>query len=124
MLNRSYISAHQNHPHHLFDKDLNLLRGAFKNFDKSQDITPLLKNLSDSTKLSIYLLLHKVDEISVTDICLILDLSQSSVSHALSDLKKLDLVKCNRCGQLKCYSLKKQSRRRTSFLSIFKKFLI
>ena len=121
MLNRSYITGHEGHLHHISDKDVESLKKAFKGVGKNQDTIQILKTLSDPTKLSIYLLLHKVDEIPVTDMGLILDLSQSSVSHALSDLKKLNLVECSRCGQLMCYSLKKQPKKRTSLLSIFEK---
>lgn len=124
MLNRSYNTGHEGHPHYVTDKDIDSLKKTLKDVGKNQDFILILKNLSDPTKLSIYLLLHKIDEIPVTDIGLILNLSQSAVSHALSDLKKLDLVECNRCGQLMCYSLKKQPRKRTSLLSIFEKFFI
>ena len=120
MFKRSYINGHEGHPHHIDDKKVLLLKNAFKDANKHQDIILVLKNLSDPTKLSIYILLQKVDEIPVTDICHILDLNPSAASHALSDLKKLDLVQCSRCGQLMCYSLKKQPKRRMSILSIFK----
>ena len=122
MLNRSYVSGHEGHLHHISDQDVKSLKKAFKDVGKNQGTIQILKTLSDPTKLSIYLLLHRVDEIPVTDIGLILDLSQSAVSHALSDLKKLSLVESNRCGQLICYSLKKQTKKRTSLLSIFEKF--
>lgn len=124
MLNRSYITGHKGHPHHITDKDIESLKKAFKGVGKKKDTIQILKTLSDPTKLSIYLLLGRVDEIPVTDIGLILDLSQSAVSHALSDLKKLDLVECSRCGQLMCYSLKKQPKNRASLLSGFEKILI
>jgi len=122
MHNRSYIDGHKGHPHYISDKSLKSLKKAFGGKNKQDDITLILKNLSDPTKLNIYLLLHKVDEIPVTDICHILDLSQSTVSHALSDLKKLDLVDCSRCGQLMCYSLKKQPAKRKNLLSVIEKF--
>jgi len=121
MLKRSYISGHESHSHYNTDKDIRILKKKLQNANKDQDKITVLKNLSDSTKLSIYLLLNKIDEIPVIDICYILDLSQSAVSHALSDLKKLDIVECNRCGKLICYSLKRQPKKRTTFLSIFKK---
>lgn len=124
MLNRSYITGHAGHPHYIAGQDIDLLKKTFKDVGKNQDTIQILKTLSDSTKLSIYLLLLKVAEIPVTDIGLILSLSQSTVSHALSDLKKLDLVECSRCGQLICYSLKKQSQKRTSLLSIFENFYL
>ena len=121
MRNRSHIHGHQGHPHYLSDKTIQSLQNTFGDLNQHKDIVLILKNLSDPTKLSIYLLLHKVEEIPVTDICHILDLNPSTVSHALSDLKKLDLVEYSRCGQLMCYSLKKQPKKRASLLSIFKK---
>lgn len=124
MLNHSYITGHEGHLHNITDKDVKSLKKTFKYVGKNQDTIQILKTLSDPTKLSIYLLLHKVEEIPVTNISLVLDLSQSAVSHALSDLKKLDLVECSRCGQLICYSLKKQSRKRKSLLSFFEKLFV
>ena len=122
MHNRSYIRGHEDHPHYISDKTIDYLKNSFQDLERREDAILVLRALSDPTKLNIYLLLHKVDEIPVTDICHVLDLSQSAVSHALSDLKKLDLVESNRCGQLICYSLKKQPKKRNSLLSIFEKF--
>jgi|GEM_PF-3220356 len=124
MINRSYIDGHESHPHYISDKDIQLLQRSFKDIGKNEDVLQILKNLSDPTKLSIYILLHKVEEIPVTDICHVLKLSPSAASHALSDLKKLDLVECSRCGQLMCYSLKKQTKKRMLLLSIFEKSFI
>lgn len=105
MFNRSYIHGHIKHPHYITDaKVLSLQRNV--NLSKTEEqLIRVIRNLSDPTKLKIYLLLHKVKEISVTDLTLILGLTQSAVSHALSDLKNLGLVKARRCGQLICYSL-------------------
>lgn len=105
MLNRSYILGHKNHSHYLSEaKFLSLQKGAIFSNEEDEQIR-IIKNLSDPTKLKIYLLLHKVEEISVTDLSLILNISQSAISHALSDFKNLGLVKLKRCGQLICYSL-------------------
>lgn len=123
MINRSYITAHEGHPHYIADDYIELLKKTFKDANKHRDIILVLKNLSDPTKLSIYLLLQKVDEIPVTDICHILDLSPSTASHALSDLRKIDLVECNRCGQLMCYSLSSQPKKRKSILSFLEKLI-
>jgi len=122
MHNRSYIKGHEDHPHYISDKTLLFLRDTFADANKHQDIVLILKTLSDPTRLNIYLILHKVDEIPVTDICQVLDLNQSTVSHALSDLKKLGLVESSRCGQLICYSLKKQPKKRSRWLAFFEKF--
>ena|SRR3989344_9132569 len=122
MLNRSYISGHESHDHYNSDKDIDLLKKSSGDINKHQDFFLVFKNLTDPTKLSIFLLLNKVREIPVKDICRILNLKQSAVSHALSDLKKLDIIECSRCGKLICYSLKKQLKKRAMFLLIFKKF--
>jgi DNA-binding transcriptional ArsR family regulator len=124
MHKRSYIKDHEEHPHYVSDNSLKLLQRNFGDISKHDDILTILKNLSDPTKLSIYLLLHKVDEIPVTDIVHVLGVSQSAVSHALSDLKKLDLVECARCGQLMCYRLKKQPKTRAPILLMFDKFFL
>lgn len=107
MFNRSYINGHKNHPHYLTNTQL-------VSFKKRNDLSPdiqtirIIKNLSDPTKLKIYLLLSKVREISVTDLTAILGMSQSTVSHALADLKNLELIDCHRCGKLICYFIKNQ----------------
>jgi len=124
MHNRSYINGHEGHPHYISDKTLKELKKKFDNSGKREDILLILKTLSDPTRLNIYLLLHKVDEIPVTDICHVLELNQSTASHALSDLKKLRLVESSRCGQLICYSLKKQPQKRNNWLAFFEKFFM
>lgn len=96
---------HVGHPHYLTDSQLLSLK---KNADLSHEEKKslrMMKYLSDPTKLNIYALLHKVEELPVTDISLVLGVSQSAVSHALSDLKDVGLVEAHRCGQLICYAL-------------------
>lgn len=121
MITRSYIEGHEGHPHYLSDaKLLSLQRNV--SFSAAEDeLVIIIRNLSDPTKLKIYLLLHKVEEIAVTDLTHILNVSQSAISHALSDLKKLGLVECHRCGQLICYSLY-NGRKRNKFLHFFNRF--
>ena len=120
MNKRTYILGHEGHPHFFSDKTVGGLSKKYKKEPaKQQDLLLLLKNLSDPTKLKIYLLLSEVKEMAVTDIVNILGSSQSAISHALSDLKKLNLVECHRCGQLICYSLTKQQAKRKSLLTNF-----
>lgn len=107
MLNRSYTQGHEGHPHYLSDSKLLLLQKDVSFSTEEDELVRIMRNLSDPTKLKIYLLLHKVEEIAVTDLAHILNVSQSAISHDLSDLKNLDLVESHRCGQLICYSLKK-----------------
>ncbi|MBI2018584.1 winged helix-turn-helix transcriptional regulator [Candidatus Daviesbacteria bacterium] len=122
MLNRSYIKGHKVHPHYLTDSKILSLQKSINFSLEEEKLVRVIRHLSDTTKLKIYLLLHKVEEISVTDLTQVLGLSQSAVSHALSDLKNLGLVESYRCGQLICYSLKLGTRKRKllSFLERFK----
>jgi len=121
MFNRSYIQGHEEHPHFISDSKLSLLQKNITFSLEDEKLVRIIRNLSDPTKLKIYLLLHKVEEISVTDLTQILELSQSAVSHALSDLKNLGLVESHRCGQLICYSLS-TGKKKSKFLSFFGRF--
>lgn len=120
---RSYIDGHQEHPHYISDNEFKKLKKSLKKTDKNNELIKILRNLSDPTKLYIYFLLHKVNEIPVTDISGILGVRQSTISHALADLKNLGLVDCGRCGQLICYRLKRQSKYR-NMLSRFEKIFV
>ncbi len=95
-----------------------LLQERLKLSNEEEELLRIIRNLSDPTKLKIYLLLTKVKAIPVTDVTQVLGLSQSAVSHALADLKNLGLVESHRCGQLICYCLSndKRKRRLLSFL--------
>lgn len=104
MFNRSYLNSHVNHQHYLTDKVIASLKKGVKPV-KEADLK-VLKNLTDFTKFKIYIALSKVDEICVSDLSLILNISRSAISHALSDLEKLGLVETKKCGKLNCYSIK------------------
>lgn len=121
MFNRSYINGHKGHSHYLTDSKVASLQKRVVLSGEEEELLRIIRNLSDPTKLKIYLLLHKVKEISVTDINNILSISQSATSHALADLKNLGLVECYRCGQLICYSLRKRQKK-NNFLSFFNMF--
>lgn len=121
MFNRSYIKGHEGHPHYITDSKVTSLQKSVNLHGGEEELLRIIKNLSDPTKLKIYLLLHKVEEIPVTDITQILNMSQSAVSHALSDLKNLGLIESHRCGQLICYSLS-NGKKKSKFLSFFERF--
>jgi len=130
MFKRSYIQGHEGHPHYLTDAKVNSLQKSITFSGDEEELLRIIKNLSDPTKLKIYLLLHKVEEIPVTDITQILEMNQSAVSHALADLKNLGLVESHRCGQLICYSLSRGKKKNepkspyniSKFLSFFDMF--
>lgn len=121
MFNRSYIDGHKGHPEYLTDTQIKSLMQKVKLSTEDTKLILIIKHLSDPTKFKLYLILRSVKEIPVTDITHILALSQSSVSHALSDLKNIGLVESHRCGQLICYSLtkNKQVNKLAHFLSMF-----
>lgn len=121
MFNSSYIKRHKGHPHYITNSKVLSLKKAVSFSLEEQELVKVIRNLSDPTKLKIYLLLYKVEEISVTDLTQVLNLSQSAVSHALADLKNLGLVESHRCGQLICYSLASDYKKQR-FLSFFKRF--
>lgn len=70
----------------------------------TQEVSKLLKIISDPTRLSILFLLHH-EELSVGNIALSLDMEQSAVSHQLKTLKDSRLVKSKRAGKSMIYSL-------------------
>lgn len=107
MLNHSYSYKHKGHPHYISDSRILSLQRVASFSDEDEEFIRIIRNLSDPTKLKIYLLLNKVEEISVSDIAQIIGLNQSAISHALSDLRNLGIIDAKRCGQCICYFLKK-----------------
>ncbi len=68
------------------------------------DVAELFKNFSDSTRIRIlYTLFDK--ELSVSEICELLNMNQSAISHQLRILKNAKLVKNRREGKTIYYSL-------------------
>ncbi|MCR5213602.1 MAG: metalloregulator ArsR/SmtB family transcription factor [Eubacterium sp.] len=68
------------------------------------DLAELFKIFGDSTRVKILYSLFD-DELCVNDIAMVLNLSQSSVSHQLKILKQSKLVKFRRDGKSIYYSL-------------------
>lgn len=121
MFNRSYMKGHKGHPHYFTNPKILHLQRKVHLSEEEKQLIRIIRNLSDPTKLKIYLLLHKVKEMAVTDMTQILNLGQSTISHALADLKTLGLVESHRCGQLICYSLS-NIKKKNKFLSFFNRF--
>lgn len=107
MSKRSYINSHVGHPHYLTNTQIQSLMQQVQLRESDKKIMLIFNHISNPTKFRICMLLSKVKELPVVDITNILGFSQSSVSHALSDLKNLGLVESHRCGQLICYRLTK-----------------
>lgn len=68
-----------------------------------EDVARTFKALADPTRVRILYLLMQ-EECSVGHIAELLDMTQSAVSHQLSFLKNLRLVKSRRAGQSFIYS--------------------
>ncbi len=69
-----------------------------------QKMVKFYKALADSTRSKIINLLEK-SELCVCDICVILNMTKSAVSHQLKYLKQLNLVKSERRGKEIWYTL-------------------
>ena len=75
-----------------------------KNIEKINDMSDFFKALSDLTRLRIILVISE-GEICVNDISSKIGMTKSAVSHQLSYLKKLRLVKSRKDGKEVFYSL-------------------
>ena len=72
--------------------------------DSLQTLSDLFRAYSDMTRLRIILSLI-YGEKSVSDLCTAIDMEQSAVSHQLSTLKRMHIVKSRRNGKSVLYSL-------------------
>ncbi len=72
--------------------------------DSIQPLAHIFKMFGDGTRLSILLALSR-SEMCVCDICALLKLKQSAVSHQLNKLKLSKVVKNRREGKVVFYSL-------------------
>jgi len=119
MFKQSYIDGHQGHPHYVTNTQLKSLQKSISHNGDDANFLNIIKNLSDPTKFKIFMLLHKVDDISVSGISESLNESQSTISHALSDLKNIGLIKSYRCGKLLCYTLVDKDKKTSNYINRF-----
>ena len=75
---------------------------------QTQGLAEFFQNLSDSTRLKILSSLSLFD-LCVNDICALLSLNQTTVSHQLKILKDQNIVKSKREGKIIIYSLKERA---------------
>ena len=68
------------------------------------DLAELFKVFGDSTRIKIICSLFE-SEMCVCDLSVLLNISQSAISHQLRVLKSARLVKCRRAGKVIYYSL-------------------
>ncbi|OGG04193.1 hypothetical protein A2Z33_03500 [Candidatus Gottesmanbacteria bacterium RBG_16_52_11] len=105
MNKRSYNSGHRDHPHFVTSGEMKNLRKLTMLHAREKDFLAVIRNLCDQTKFKISMILSRVEEMSVADLSHVLDVPQTTVSHALSDLKNAGVVDSCRCGKFVCYSL-------------------
>ncbi len=72
--------------------------------DALASMLSILTAMADSTRLKILLALRE-QELCVSDLCEVLNMSQSAVSHQLRTLRNAYCVKSRRSGKLVFYSL-------------------
>ena len=72
--------------------------------EKGNDLAVLFQALSDPTRLRIIYALMQ-SELCVCDLAAILEMSQSSISHQLRNLRALRLVKNRKVGRMVYYSI-------------------
>lgn len=72
--------------------------------DNYEDLSQLFKMFADPTRLKIFTLLSK-NTLNVEELTQALNMTQSAVSHQLSSLRKLNLVRTEKVGRKVFYSL-------------------
>lgn len=73
-----------------------------------QSMTNFFYGFSDSTRLSIIILLS-IKPLCVSEITKVLNINQTTVSHQLKILKSLNIVSCDRAGKNIIYYIKNGS---------------
>ena len=68
----------------------------------------ILKSIAHPTRLAIIQTLHKNEQLPVNEICKLLNIEQSIISHHLINMKEKGLLKATKSGNNVFYSLKEQ----------------
>lgn len=98
---RSEYSCDCNIVHHdIVDK----IKLSMEKTDDYSKLAVFFKAISDETRVKILWALD-INELCVCDLCNVLDMTKSAVSHQLSYLRKLHLVKYRKEGKSVYYSL-------------------
>ena len=77
---------------HLTEKDVLRIQDEMPNIDDTKKVVDLFKLFGDQTRLNILLSISN-EELCVHDICKVVDMSQSAVSHQLRNLREAKLLK-------------------------------
>lgn len=88
----------------IHEETVAMVRKNLPNDEILYDMADFFKVFSDSTRIRILSCL-KESEMCVCDIAVLLDMSQSAISHQLRVLKEAKLVKPRKSGKIVFYSL-------------------
>ena len=86
------------------EREIKILQEALLSEDTYVDLSLLFKMFADPTRLRIFTLLSKAT-LNVEDITRLLGMTQSAVSHQLSSLRKMNLVRTQKIGRNVFYTL-------------------
>ena len=89
---------------HAHDEIVERVQKEMPGEDTLYDLTELFRIFGDSTRIRILYVLFEA-EMCVCDIALLLNMTQSAISHQLRALKQSKLVKYRRVGKTIFYSL-------------------
>ena len=81
-----------------------VVKEAMLDDDTLLTLADFFKILSDSTRVKIVSILE-ANELCVCDICNVLNMTKSAVSHQLKNLREMNLVKCRKVGKEVWYAL-------------------
>ena len=95
------IECTEFHPH---EQSIERVRSAMPTDDELYDMSELFKVFGDSTRTSILAALMQ-SELCVCDICELLNMTKSAISHQLRILRQTKLVKSRKSGKEVYYSL-------------------
>lgn len=84
---------------------INKLRGQFTDNPRAEELAELFDLLSNPLRLKIVMLLTEHDELCVSELSQILDMSMPAVSHALRPLRDADVLATHKLGKQVCYRL-------------------
>ena len=90
--------------HHLHEEVISMVSKGMPSGEQMAKMSELLKIFGDSTRMTILCALSKA-ELCVCDLCEVVKMSKSAVSHQLRALRENNLVKFRREGKAVFYSL-------------------
>lgn len=88
----------------IHEENVKLAREKMLDDETLKKVAGFYKALADSTRIKIINLLEK-SELCVCDICVILNMTKSAVSHQLKYLKQMNLIKSRKQGKEVWYTL-------------------